>query len=131
AAGRPSQRLARRIKAGLVVAVALAIAAPIASLSYGTARSRACVAAFEAPRGPELPDCRGALSWFQLPSRVPGTWNPARYRAEELTMRSAIARYVDASVGRPDAAALAQAAAGVTAAQSVIRAGSRRVVLEE
>src|SRR5262249_20712224 len=123
--------VARRWRVALVGAAALAVSAPIALLSYGTARARACVAAYESPRGPELPECRREIRWLLTPARIPWTATPARYRAEEITMRAAVAAYRDAAVGTPDADALARGAAGLLAAENVIRAGSQRVALEE
>jgi hypothetical protein len=121
----------RRWHLGALAVVALGFAAPIGMTSNGTARARACVASYRAARGPELPDCREAIRWFVTPSRVPWTATPARYRAEELTMRQAIAAYADAAIGRPDAGALTRAAEGLVEADKVIRGGSQRVRLEE
>jgi hypothetical protein len=123
--------VAARWRLGLLVVLLLAAAAPSALLAYGTARARACVASYEAPRGPDLPDCRREISWFITPSRIPWTATPARYRAEELGVRVAVAAYDDASVGRPDEGAQASAAAGLVAAEKVIHAGSQRVSIEE
>jgi hypothetical protein len=122
---------ALRWQLGLAGLLAIGVAEPAVQLSHATARARACVASYEAPRGPELPDCRSEIRWFSWPSRVPWTATPARYRAEELGVRAGIAAYVDAAVGRPDAAALEQAAEPVVAAEKVMRAGSQRIVLEE
>lgn len=122
----------RRWPLALVALVALGVvAAPPALVAHGTARAKACVASCEAARGPELPDCRREIRWFVLPSRVPWTSTAARYRAEELTLRSSLATYTDAALGRPDAAALALAAEGVASAEAVVQAGSRRIALEE
>lgn len=120
-----------RLHLGVLAISALSFAAPIASVSHGTEQARACVASFEAPRGPELPDCRHEVRWFVTPSRVPWTATTARYRAEEINMRQAVAAYKDAAVGRPDAAALGRAADDLIAAEKVIRAGSQRVTLDE
>lgn len=123
--------VARRWRYAVAAVVAVAIAAPVALVKHGTARSRACVASYEAPRGPELPDCRQEVRWFVTPSRVPWTATSARYLAEELTMRQAVAAYADAAVGRPDAEALTRAVDGLFAADKVIGAGSQRTTLEE
>jgi hypothetical protein len=124
--------LLRRWPLGLAAISALGVVAvPYALVAHGTERAKACVASIEAPRGAELPDCRSEMRWFVLPSRVPWTANAARYRAEELTTRSTVARYTDAALGRPDADALARAADGVVSAEKVIAGGSQRVALEE
>lgn len=123
--------LARRWRLGLLAIAAAGFAVPIGMLAHGTASARACVARYEAPRGPELPACKQEIRWFVLPSRMPWTATPARYRAEELNMRVAIATYEDAAVGRPDAAALKPSGDAVVAGEKVMAAGSQRVALEE
>ncbi len=129
--GRVLHGLAQHWLLALLVIAAVAFVAPVAVVAHGTARARACVASYAAPRGPELPDCRAEIRWFVTPSRVPWTATPARYRAEELSMRAAVAAYEDAAVGRPDAAALGRAADELALATKVIRGGSQRVSLEE
>src|SRR5579871_696727 len=119
--------VARRWPIGLGALGAIVFAVPVALLAHGTARARACVASYTAPRGPQLPDCREEVRWFVTPSRVPWTSTPARYRAEELYMRAAVAAYEDAAVGRPDTAARSRAADDLTLAAGVIRAGSQRL----
>jgi hypothetical protein len=130
-AERAIRALARRWHLGLLAAAALTFAVPVVELAHGTARARACVASYAAPRGPELPDCRQEIRWFVTPSRVPWTSTLARYRAEELLMRAAVAAYEDACVGRPDAAARSRAADDLGLAARVIRAGSQRITVEE
>jgi hypothetical protein len=130
-AARVLRGLARRWHLGLLGAAAIAFATPIGMLSHGTDLARACVAEYEAPRGEALPECRGIVRWFVTPSRIPWTATSARYRAEELNMRAAIADYHDAAVGKPDAGALLRSAEGVVLAEKVIKAGSQRVSLEE
>jgi hypothetical protein len=71
------------------------------------------------------------MRWFVTPSRLPWTATPARYRAEELFLRAAIANYEDAAMGRPDAGARTRAAEDLTRATQVVQAGSQRVSLEE
>jgi hypothetical protein len=116
----------------IVVGVAGAVfTVPVAALEIGTSRARACIASVPRPRGPELPDCRRDISWFGRPSRIPWTATPARYRAEEITLRAAIADYDDAAIGRPDPGALARAADGIVRAAKVVENGSRRIVLDE
>jgi hypothetical protein len=124
-------RLARRWYLALAVAAAAGFAAPVAQVALGTARARACIASYEAPRGPELPDCRGEIRRFVTPSRIPWTATPASYRAEEIAMRQAVAAYTDAAVGRPDAAELARAGDALADAAKTMAVGSRRVALEE
>jgi hypothetical protein len=129
---RPLLRgLARRWHLGLLAAFFAAVATPSALLAYGTARARACVASYDAPRGPELPDCLREVRWLITPSRIPWTATRARYRAEELGARTFVAAYDDAAVGRPDAAALRRAADGLALAQKTVHAGSQRLVVEE
>ena len=111
--------------------MATAVAAPSVLVAIGTRRARACIASYAEPRGAELPDCRAEIAWFVTPTRVPWTAIPARYRAEELGARIAIAEYTDALVGRPERAAIEAAAAGVAASAKSIEAGSRRQGLEE
>lgn len=130
----PSARSGRALRGwriGLLGALGLAFAAPLALLAYGTARSRACVASYTAPRGPELADCRREIRWFVIPSRVPWTAVPARYRAEELTLRAAVAAYDDAVVGRPDGAREIRAGEELALAEQVVHRGSTRVTLED
>lgn len=100
-------------------------------VDIGTRRARACVAAYEAPRDAALPECQREMRWFVMPSRLPWTATPARYRAEELAARIAIAGYTDALVGRPDHDALARAATGVETWAKALRDGSQRLALEE
>jgi hypothetical protein len=125
------RRLARRWYLGVAVAAAAGFAVPVALVARGTARARACIAAYEAPRGPELPDCRGEIRWFVTPSRLPWTATPARYRAEEISMRQAVAAYTDAAVGHPDPGELGRAGDALAAAAKIMRTGSQRVALEE
>lgn len=123
--------LARRWHLGLLAVAAVAAAAPVGMLAHGTSLARACVASYEAPRGLELPECRGLIPWMVFPSRVPWTASPARYRAEEITVRAAVAAYHDAAVGRPDAAALGAGVERILAVEKVIAAGSQRLALED
>ena len=137
AAARPSpfalhgRGLRRRWPLALLAAALGPLATPSVLVAHGTTRAQACVATWEAPRGPELPDCRREMGWFVVPSRIPWTSTAARYRAEELGVRSILASYTDAAVGRPDAGALTRAAEGVVAAEKVVQGGSQRVALEE
>ena len=104
---------------------------PSVLLEIGTRRARACVASYAEPRGADLPDCRAELKWFATPSRVPWTAIPARYRAEELGARIAIAEYTDALVGHPDRAGIDAGAPRIEAAAKALANGSRRLGLEE
>ncbi|APR86739.1 Chromosome partition protein smc [Minicystis rosea] len=123
--------LKRRWPLGLIAVAAAGFAAPVALLAHGTERARACVASYEAPRGPALPDCKREIRWFFTPSRIPWTATPARYRAEEIAMRAAVAGYHDAVVGRAEAAAIAPAVDALMAAEKVVQGGSQRVALED
>lgn len=115
----------------LLAIVATAAVAPSLLVAIGTRRARACVASYASPRGPELPECRAELTWFVLPTRIPWTAIPARYRAEELAARIAVAEYTDALVGHPDRAAIATAATHLEAAATRLANGSRRHGLDE
>ncbi len=129
---RPVLRgLARRWRLGVAAVVGLAFAAPLGLLAYGTARARACLASYAEPRGPELPDCRREIRWFVTPSRIPWTAVAARYRAEELSLRAAVAAYDDAAVGRPDGARELRAGEELALAEQVVRKGSTRITLED
>src|SRR5262249_32138984 len=128
---RAWRTLAERWHLGILAALLLAAALPSALLEKGTARARACVASYEAPRGPALPDCLNEIHWFITPSRIPWTAAPARYRAEELGLRAVSAAYDDATVGRPSEAGQKIAAEGLTAAEKVIHVGSQRITLAE
>jgi hypothetical protein len=115
-----------------VLALAAAgFALPIGLLAHGTERARRCVARVEAPRGAALPDCKPEIRWLYLPARLPWTASAARYRAEEINMRAAVAAYDDAALGHPDPAALGPAVTALTAAAKVVAAGSQRLALEE
>src|ERR1044071_5539159 len=115
-AKRTRKRRAMLWALSVVVLAAIGVAAPIVALNLATTRARACFASLAAPRGPELPNCRREIQWFVMPSRVPWTANPARYRAEELGARVAIAAYTDALVGRPDRDAKKRATEGILSA---------------
>jgi hypothetical protein len=114
-----------------VLLAAAVVAVPIVELDLGTTRARACVASYDEPRGVALPDCRREMPWFVVPSRVPWTATPARYRAEELGARIALSTYVDTLVGRPDPQALGAAAEALEASAQTLRKGSQRPALEE
>lgn len=128
----PRPRRWGRIVAVVVLTLAAVIVAlPIVELDVGTTRARSCFALYEAPRDVELPDCRKEIPWFVIPSRVPWTATPARYRAEELQARIAVMTYTDALVGKPDPAALGPAAEALEASAKTLRKGSQRLALEE
>ncbi|MFS8068613.1 MAG: hypothetical protein ACMG6S_19825, partial [Byssovorax sp.] len=129
-APRRSSRARTATWIGLAVLAAIA-AVPSGMVAIGTRRARACIASYAEPRGPELPDCRAEMKWFVTPTRIPWTAIPARYRAEELAARIAIAEYVDALVGQPERAAIDAAAMRVEASAKIVAEGSRRVGLEE
>jgi hypothetical protein len=125
---RSRARAARWI---LLAVVATAAIVPPLLVEIGTRRARACIASYAEPRGPELPDCRAEIKWFVTPTRVPWTAIPARYRAEELGARIAIAEYTDALVGHPDRAAIEAALPRLEASAKSLANGSRRLGLEE
>src|SRR5690242_18826274 len=113
---KPKRRRSATLGAlAAVVLVGIGVAAPIVARDMATARARACFASLPLPRGAELPSCRREMQWFVMPSRVPWTASPARYRAEELGARVAIAAYTDALVGRPDREAKKRATEGILA----------------
>jgi hypothetical protein len=128
--GRAAQ-IARLAALGAAIGATISIAVPVAQVSRATARARACVASYEAPRGPALPDCTREVAGFVSPAHVPWTRHAATYRAEELMARAAIAEYVDALVGRPDAARIAPGAEAVLGGEKRLANGSRRLALEE
>jgi hypothetical protein len=129
---RPSRRSRLRTARWILIAfVAIAAAIPSVLVEIGTRRARACVASYAEPRGPELPDCRAEIKWFVTPTHVPWTAIPARYRAEELGARIAVAEYTDALVGHPERAAIDAAAERVVASTKKLATGSRRLGLEE
>ncbi|WP_437680592.1 hypothetical protein [Sorangium sp. So ce131] len=111
--------------------IAIALLGPVTAVRAGARRAAACLASIEAPRGPALPDCRPEIRWFAAPSRLSWTYEAASRLSEELGVRTAVAEYVDAAVGRPDRAALARATVGVETARSVVAAGSQRITFEE
>ncbi|MEP7124410.1 MAG: hypothetical protein ABJE95_26010 [Byssovorax sp.] len=115
----------------LLAAAIVGAAVPSVLLEIGTRRARACIASYAEPRGPALPDCRAEMKWFATPSRIPWTAIPARYRAEELGARIAIAEYTDALIGHPDRAAIDAAARRIEASAKSLADGSRRLGLEE
>jgi len=133
-APRRALKASSRKRAALSIVLALvatAAAVPSVLVEIGTRRARACIASYAEPRGPELPDCGAEIKWFVTPTRIPWTAIPARYRAEELAARIAIAEYTDALVGHPDRAAIDAAAARVAASAKSLETGSRRLGLEE
>src|SRR5262249_13642038 len=87
---KPRARSCRWLGVPLLLAAAGSLS-PVVLLQIGTRRSMECVASYEASRGPTLPDCRSEIRWFVTPSRAPWTATPARYRAEELSARIAVA----------------------------------------
>lgn len=111
----------------MVVALAIGIfALPPALLHIGTERARTCFARVE--HASRLPDCdQAAAPWFWLPARAPWTRRPAEQSSEELSARMAMARYVDAAVGTPDATALADRFAATRQAWFVVVNGTARL----
>lgn len=118
---------------GLIAGLAaLAFSAPYVSVAVGARRSTACLDRYRSARAPgERPDCGGEMSWFVTPSRLAWTRDAASYRGEELYARIAISTYIDAAVGAPDRPTLTQAAAGLSAAEKVVKDGSQRVSMED
>jgi hypothetical protein len=96
----------------------------------GVARATECLARYEAPRGPERPDCRGEAHALERPAVAPWQRARAAEHLEELAARTAVADYVDAQVGRPDPAERARAAAALGEAEAAIEAGTRRLSFE-
>ncbi|XXX80534.1 hypothetical protein WMF30_17375 [Sorangium sp. So ce134] len=133
AAARPrwQRPLVLVLATAAVALLVFALLTPVAVVFAGRRSAAACLAAIEAPRGPALPDCRPEIRWFALPSRLPWTYAAASALAEELGVRTAVAEYVDAAVGRPDRAALALAAEAVATAEATVAAGSRRITFDE
>lgn len=117
------------LTATLVAAAAYVV--PVAMLRSATSDARACLATINLARGSALPDCSGLAAGFDVPARFPWTSKAAADRREELGARIAIARYVDAAVGDPDAAKLAEHVAALDVWRDEVSAGSGRLVLEE
>lgn len=104
---------------------------PNALVCTGTRQATACFKSFEAPRGPELPWCGDAITWYSFPARVPWTVTPATYRAEELRIRVALGQYHNAIAGLPSREGREAAAARVEEAAVIVKTGSRRIAFEE
>jgi len=124
--------LAGRVAATIVALAAVGVfAAPVLSLRAALGASRACFAAERAPRGPALPSCAPHVRDYDFATPFPWTHHDATYHAEELLVRDAVARYMNAAVGDPDPARLAAESAGALRVQRLVERGSRRVSFEE
>lgn len=115
----------------LATGAAASVTVPELMLAQGTREAKACLASYEAPRGPEQPTCGKLVEWMVLPARLPWTANRARYRAEELNARIARAKYLDAAASVPSAEGLAKAAEELELEAAVVRNGSQRIVFDE
>ncbi|MRG93603.1 hypothetical protein [Polyangium spumosum] len=115
----------------VATAAAASVTVPEIMLAHGTREAKACLASYEAPRGPDQPACGELVEWMILPARMPTTSDRARYRAEELNARIAHARYVDAAASVPSAEGLAKAAEELEQQATVVRSGSQRVTFDE
>ncbi|MDI1475515.1 hypothetical protein [Polyangium sp. y55x31] len=106
------------------------VTVPELMLAHGTRQAKACLASIESPEAPEELLCRGPIEWMLLPARLPLTANRARYRAEELNARVALANYVEAAVsGAPDR--LAKKADALDLEAAVVKNGSQRLAFDE
>lgn len=116
---------------GLFVLVALVVAIPEVLLARGTQQAHECFARFAAPRGLESPACGGAIAPLLISARFPWTANRARYRIEEIGVRTAHDEYVDAAVGKPSREALTRAIEALEHQTTVVQNGSTRVTMED
>ncbi|MCC6522465.1 MAG: hypothetical protein IT373_07375 [Polyangiaceae bacterium] len=125
------RRLLTWVVAGaLVLATALGLATVLVYRSVREAAT-ACFASIEAPRGAVLPDCERFAARLWLPLRAPWTRRASRWLVEEITVRMAVARYVDAAIGHPDPEHLDAAREAVRAAATELDAGTARLRLDE
>jgi hypothetical protein len=111
--------------------LATAGAAPVLILEHAVDRARECFARIEGVRGPELVACEAALSLLFLPAQAPWTRRSAERVREELFARAAVLRYLDAAVGRPDAAARSAALPALRRAEALVLGGTGRLRLDE
>lgn len=109
----------------------VAVVVPEALLARGTQQAKECFAKYAAPRGPETPHCGDIGKLLRIPVRFPWTANRARYRIEEIGVRTAHYEYVEAAAGKPQAAALALAAEAVEHQSTVVQNGTTRATMKE
>ncbi|MDI1443981.1 hypothetical protein [Polyangium sp. 6x1] len=114
----------------LATGAAAFVTVPELMLAHGTREAKACLGSFESPEAPDLLTCREPMEWMLLPARLPLTANRARYRAEELNARVAVANYVEAAVAGA-AERLAKAADALDLEAAVVKSGSQRLVFDE
>ena len=100
-------------------------------LRLSRSRAAACLREAEGPRGPELPSCSGLVRGFDRPSTKSWTRTDATYQAEELLARVAMNEYRDAAIGAPSSERLSLAVAEVARHEAIVKAGSRRINLED
>jgi hypothetical protein len=128
------RRLGRFVRIALWLfglAAVLAAAAPFVALRRSTSRATECIARFEKPRGPRLPDCSADIPELSRLAKLPFLRHDTTYRAEELWSRIMMAEYVNASVGNPDPRTRAQTAGFVDQAETVVERGSQRIQLDD
>lgn len=109
----------------------LAIAVPEARLARGTQQARACFIAYAEPRGETTPACGSAIHELLMPAYVPWTANRARYRIEEIGVRTAHLEYVEAAAGNPNRETLAHAVERMEHQATIVQNGSTRVTMTE
>ena len=115
----------------LATGAAAFVTVPEIMLAHGTREAKKCLVSFESAEPPEVLTCRESMEWMLLPARLPWTANRARYRAEELNARVAVANYVEAAVGAPSAERLAKAADALDLEAEVVKKGSQRLAFDE
>ncbi|MBM4376356.1 MAG: hypothetical protein FJ095_14845 [Deltaproteobacteria bacterium] len=133
---RPS--VATEVRRGLVVTAVLASAAtgvvalPELALNRGVDVASVCFEAFERAESAPEESCRAsARRWLSVAARIPWTARRATLAEEELDARWAVARYVDAAVGRVDDEALAGAWKPIDEAREALLAGTARLRFDD
>lgn len=106
-------------------------ALPFVRMREARTAAMECLARYDAPRGPKLPDCSASIQEFSKLAKVSYVHHDATYRAEELWARIMVAEYENASVGAPDAKLREDTAKFVDEAETVIDKGSQRIQLDE
>lgn len=115
----------------LPLLVVSAVATPVIWLETTVSRARACFARQLEPRGPELPVCVLELGVLERLEGIPLMARHAERVREEMVARMARRAYVDAAVGAPSPAALAERLAPAAEAHRLVARGTGRLVLDE
>ena len=135
-----SAKKTRRRRLSLLLGISLALlvtsgavysALPLVRMRMAKATAMACLAGYDKPRGPKLPDCSAPIQEFSKLARVSYVHHDATYRAEELWARIMVAEYENASIGSPDPKVRNDTAKFVDDAETVLDKGSQRILLDE